>query len=109
MCENLLGRLSCNSADSGKCGPRMALYTMTDQCIYSHTRVQAFMRSISHARTRPSHKRQAQCSAHKITVLPGDGIGPEIAKVAVKVLQAAGNTCGEEFSFDEQLIGGAAM
>lgn len=49
------------------------------------------------------------CSAHKIVVLPGDGIGPEIAKVAQKVLQSAGKACGEEFVFQEELIGGAAM
>ena len=49
------------------------------------------------------------CLAHKIVVLPGDGIGPEIAKVAQRVLQSAGNACGEEFSFQEELIGGAAM
>lgn len=54
-------------------------------------------------------RRQTRCAAYKITVLPGDGIGPEIAKVAVRLLKAAGETCGEDFSFEEQLIGGAAM
>ena len=49
------------------------------------------------------------CCAHKIVVLPGDGIGPEIAKVAQDVLQAAGDACGEQFEFQEELIGGAAM
>ena len=49
------------------------------------------------------------CSAHKIVVLPGDGIGPEIAMVAQKVLMSAGKACGEEFVFQEELIGGAAM
>ena len=49
------------------------------------------------------------CTAHKIVVLPGDGIGPEIADVAVRLLRAAGQACGEEFKFQEELIGGAAI
>ena len=50
-----------------------------------------------------------RCQAHKIVVLPGDGIGPEIATVAQNLLQSAGRACGEEFTFEEHLIGGAAM
>lgn len=46
---------------------------------------------------------------HKITVLPGDGIGPEITKVALKALEAAGKLHNEEFDFTEELIGGAAL
>lgn len=42
-------------------------------------------------------------------VLPGDGIGPEIVDAGVKVLEAAGSRFGLQFSFDEELIGGAAM
>lgn len=56
-----------------------------------------------------SLKRNQCCYAHKIVVLPGDGIGPEIASVAQKVLHSAGKACGEEFKFQEELIGGAAM
>lgn len=47
--------------------------------------------------------------AHKITVLPGDGIGPEITKVALNALQAAGKLENEEFDFSEELVGGAAI
>lgn len=47
--------------------------------------------------------------AHKITVLPGDGIGPEITKVALDALQAAGKLENQEFDFSEQLVGGAAI
>lgn len=61
-------------------------------------------RSKEHSRA-PDHR----CCAHKIVVLPGDGIGPEIASVAQNVLQIAGETLGEEFQFEEHLIGGAAM
>lgn len=42
-------------------------------------------------------------------LLPGDGIGPEIVDAGVKVLEAAGSRFGLQFSFDEELIGGAAM
>jgi len=49
------------------------------------------------------------CAAHKITLLPGDGIGPEIADVAVRLLRAAGEREGEEFEVREELIGGAAV
>ncbi|KAL3163022.1 hypothetical protein ABBQ32_009449 [Trebouxia sp. C0010 RCD-2024] len=49
------------------------------------------------------------CMAHKVTVLPGDGIGPEITKVALQALEAAGQLEHEQFDFSEQLIGGAAI
>ena len=39
----------------------------------------------------------------KIAVLPGDGIGPEIVKEAVKVL----NVLGEKFELEEAPVGGA--
>lgn len=39
----------------------------------------------------------------KIAVLPGDGIGPEIVKEAVKVL----NALGESFELEESPVGGA--
>ena len=42
--------------------------------------------------------------APRIVVLPGDGIGPEIADAARRMLEALG-----EFEFDEQLIGGASI
>jgi isocitrate dehydrogenase len=50
------------------------------------------------------------CAAtHKVTLLPGDGIGPEITQAAVKVLTAAGKAEGDDFVFTEALIGGAAI
>ncbi len=42
--------------------------------------------------------------SHKVVVLGGDGIGPEVTAEAVKVLEAI----GLDFSFEEALIGGAA-
>jgi len=46
---------------------------------------------------------------HQITLLPGDGIGPEIISVAVEVLGAIASKHDLEFSFTEALIGGAAI
>jgi len=44
-----------------------------------------------------------------ITVLPGDGIGPEVTKQAVRVLRAVGDLSGHDFHFKEQAVGGAAI
>ena len=48
-------------------------------------------------------------SSNKITLLPGDGIGPEITAATVKALNAAGATKGVSFEYDEQLLGGCAI
>jgi 3-isopropylmalate dehydrogenase len=45
----------------------------------------------------------------KITVLGGDGIGPEVTGEAVRVLEAVASRFGHEFEFVEALIGGAAI
>lgn len=45
----------------------------------------------------------------RITVVAGDGIGPEVTKEAVRVLEAVADKFGHCFTFDEQLIGGAAI
>lgn len=45
----------------------------------------------------------------KITILPGDGVGVEVTREAVKVLKAVANVTGIEIDTDEQLIGGAAI
>jgi 3-isopropylmalate dehydrogenase len=44
-----------------------------------------------------------------ITVLPGDGIGPEVTAEAVRVLQTVGTIGGHTFEFNEQSIGGVAI
>jgi len=44
-----------------------------------------------------------------IALLSGDGIGPEVAKQAVKVLKAVANTFDHEFTFEEALVGAAAI
>ena len=45
----------------------------------------------------------------KITLLPGDGIGPEVVAEGVKVLQAVAAQFGHTFEFTEALIGGIAI
>ena len=42
-----------------------------------------------------------------ITVLPGDGIGPEVTAEGVRVLRAVAERWGHEFEIREALIGGA--
>ena len=44
-----------------------------------------------------------------IAVLAGDGIGPEISKVGVDVMQAVGKRYGHEITFTEAICGAAAI
>ena len=46
---------------------------------------------------------------HRITLLPGDGIGPEIISVAIEVLNAIAPKYDLEFIFTTASIGGAAI
>ncbi|KAL4626600.1 hypothetical protein ACB092_05G108800 [Castanea dentata] len=46
---------------------------------------------------------------YTITLLPGDGIGPEVISVATNVLKLAASLEGIEFDFQEMLVGGAAL
>lgn len=45
----------------------------------------------------------------KITLLPGDGIGPEIVDATRQVLDAIANKSGHTFTFSTHLIGGIAI
>ena len=45
----------------------------------------------------------------KITLLPGDGIGPEVTTQAVRVLQTIAGIHGIKFEFEEHAIGGVAI
>jgi 3-isopropylmalate dehydrogenase len=44
-----------------------------------------------------------------LTILPGDGIGPEVTDQAVKVLQAVADGFGHQLQFQKKNIGGAAL
>ncbi|MCM2971439.1 3-isopropylmalate dehydrogenase [Larsenimonas suaedae] len=46
--------------------------------------------------------------SHNILVLPGDGIGPEITREAVKVLKAC-QARGLDITLEEDMVGGAAI
>jgi 3-isopropylmalate dehydrogenase len=45
----------------------------------------------------------------RITILPGDGIGPEVTTEAVRVLQTIAAIHGYRFEFEEHAIGGVAI
>ena len=46
---------------------------------------------------------------YRITLLPGDGIGPEILAVTVDILKVVGKQLEIDFQFQEALIGGVAI
>lgn len=45
----------------------------------------------------------------KITLIPGDGIGPEIVREAVKVLDAVGKKYEHRFTYEKILMGGCSI
>ena len=45
----------------------------------------------------------------RIAILPGDGIGPEIMKQGVAVMDAIAAKCGHEFVYEETLVGACAI
>jgi isocitrate/isopropylmalate dehydrogenase len=47
--------------------------------------------------------------SHRIVLLPGDGIGPEVVDAAVTVLDALATCTGIAFAYDRQAFGGAAI
>ena len=69
--------------------------------------------SNSNGRRRRSSRGAAIAAAsnknYKLTLLPGDGIGPEIMKVAVDVLNEVGRKHEITFTYEEKLVGGAAI
>ncbi len=46
---------------------------------------------------------------YNISIIKGDGIGPEIVDEAIKVLDAVSAKCGFELSYSEYLMGGIAI
>ncbi len=45
----------------------------------------------------------------RIAILPGDGIGPEVTREGVKVLQRVAELFGHDFAFEEAMVGGCAI
>jgi 3-isopropylmalate dehydrogenase len=48
-------------------------------------------------------------TSYRITLLPGDGIGPEITAVTRQLLEAVGRRHGFTLAFEQQPMGGAAI
>lgn len=46
---------------------------------------------------------------YKIVTLPGDGIGPDIVREAIKVLDRVATVYGHIFTYEEKLLGGIAI
>ena len=47
--------------------------------------------------------------SYQIAVIYGDGIGPEVTKQAVRILEEAGRQCGLSFTFCEVALGGTSI
>ncbi len=47
--------------------------------------------------------------SRRVLVLPGDGIGPDVTRVAVRVLQRVAERFGLDLVLDEALVGGRAI
>ena len=45
----------------------------------------------------------------KLLLLPGDGIGPEVVREVKKIVEWFNKNKSLDFSFDEELIGGASI
>jgi 3-isopropylmalate dehydrogenase len=54
-------------------------------------------------------KKSMTTKEYTITLLPGDGIGPEILAVTVEALKVIAKQCNFKFNFQKALIGGAAI
>ena len=46
---------------------------------------------------------------HRILLLPGDGIGPEVTAQARRALDAAAKRAGISLGYEEALIGGSSI
>lgn len=46
---------------------------------------------------------------YKIAIIQGDGIGPEVVKEAIKILDKVGKKFGHKFKYEEALAGGIAI
>jgi len=57
----------------------------------------------------PARDKNMTVQNKKIVLLPGDGIGPEIMRAAVRVLKESATEFGHEFNFAEFPFGGCAI
>lgn len=61
------------------------------------------------ARAATSLNAVSKKDSYTVTLLPGDGIGPEITAATKQVLEALCARCGFQIDLKEALIGGAAI
>eukprot|EP00198_Chlamydomonas_reinhardtii_P011736 XP_001701073.1 3-Isopropylmalate dehydrogenase, splicing variant b [Chlamydomonas reinhardtii] len=69
----------------------------------------AAVRPAMASRVSRSARLNTVCKVHKICVLPGDGIGPEIMEVATQALSVAGGKEGETFEYKQCLQSNAVL
>jgi len=69
----------------------------------------AFAPTPSFHSTQPGLNAVPRKDSYDITLLPGDGIGPEITEATKKVISSLCKRCGFEINMNEALIGGAAI
>jgi isocitrate dehydrogenase (NAD+) len=48
-------------------------------------------------------------TVHKITLIPGDGIGPEVTQAVLRILEAAGESAGVKFEWERFAAGAEAF
>src|SRR5437762_2513537 len=60
-------------------------------------------------RNKEDNMSKEQVGTYTITILPGDGIGPEVTEQAVRVLQAVASRYGHTFNMTWALVGLAAI
>jgi 3-isopropylmalate dehydrogenase len=58
---------------------------------------------------KPHDKNPCDDRTFSVVFLPGDGVGPEVAGAARRVLETAADMFGYDFKFSDALIGGAAI
>src|SRR2546421_8966218 len=63
---------------------------------------------VSH-RNKEDTMSKEQVGTYTITILPGDGIGPEVTEQAVRVLQAVAGRYGHTFNMTPALVGLSAI
>ena len=51
----------------------------------------------------------SEIRTHRITLIPGDGIGPEVSSAVVSILEAAGEACGVAFDWESFAAGAEAF
>ena len=87
----------------------MARFNIALGFLLTATSSQAFMTSTSFERQSSALRAVSKKDSYSVTLLPGDGIGPEITAATKVALKALCDKCGFAIELNEALIGGAAI